>query len=190
MKIYLHFFGCQPIRKTMCFLSHSLLLLFALFPAHSVPASPQSEVSQVELISPFTEVKKGEQTPIGFFFHLKPGWHTYWSYEGEVGKPLKVSWSLPEGVTLSLLPWPLPDRHEDTVSENKKIYSFIYEKEVLIPFQLKIPENYKLPKVNITAHLEWLICKDVCLFRETSLSLELPIAKYSTRHFKRNSKTF
>ena len=178
MKTCLYFSGCLHIRKTVYFFP-LLIALFSLFSAHSTQDPSHSEVSQVELISPFQAAKKGQKIPIGFLFHLKPGWHTYWSYEGEVGKPLKVSWSLPEGVTLSSLPWPIPSRHEDKVSENKKIYSFIYEKEVLIPFQLKIPENYKSTTVHIKAHLEWLICKDVCLFRETSSSLEFPIAQNS-----------
>ena len=157
-----------------------LFFAFLLFvPIHSFPSLPDSEVSQVTLISPFETVKRGGEVPIGFLFHLAPEWHTYWSYEGEVGKPLKALWDLPEGVTVSSLPWPIPSRHESKVSENKTIYSFIYKKEVLIPFQLKIPESYKADTVTVKARLEWLICKDICLFREKSLSLNLPVRNSS-----------
>ena len=112
---------------------------------------------------------------MGFLFHLKPGWHTYWSYEGEVGKPLKVRWQLPEGSTLSPLPWPIPSRFENLIGENKKVYSFIYKEEVLIPFQLKIPGTYGKDNITLQAHLEWLLCKDVCLSQEKHLSLNLKV---------------
>lgn len=173
MKTHLIF----PYRFIGKALGSFVFLVVVLF---SLPGTPiispfNSPHSQVLLISPFKAVKKGEKIPLGFFFHLNPGWHTYWSYEGETGKPLKVTWEPPEGSKVTPLPWPVPHRYENLIGENKKAYSFIYEREVLIPFLLQIPENHEKNNITLKAHLEWLLCKDVCLSQEKNLSLSLKI---------------
>ena len=151
-----------------------IVVLFSL-PGFTIISPFNSPHSEVLLISPFKAVKKGEKIPLGFLFHLNPGWHTYWSYEGEIGKPLKVTWELPEESKVTPLPWPVPHRYENLIGENKKTYSFTYEKEVLIPFHLQIPESYEKNNITVKAHLEWLLCKDVCLSQEKILSLSLKI---------------
>lgn len=145
-------------------------------PSHSKNHSRlQKEAKEVALISPFQAITKDQRFSVGLLFRLQPEWHTYWSYEGEVGKPFKVKWSLPEGFTLFPQPWPVPERHEDRLDKNKKIYSFVYNKEVLIRFLLKAPDTIPSGPIVIKSHIEWLICKDVCLLRENTLSLSLQV---------------
>lgn len=164
-----------------------------------LPSNPiqDKEVSQVLLISPFQTVTPGQTISIGLLFRLQPGWHTYWSYAGETGKPLSVHFSFPNlppsefssPSLISPLPWPTPHRHKYQINANKAIYSFIYEKEVLIPFQLEIPDNLKKDKITIKAEVKWLACKDVCLSLQKQTTLSLPL-QYSSVTSKKAERLF
>ena len=157
--------------------------------------SPQDKtISQVFLISPFQSVTPGQTIPIGILFHLQHGWHTYWSYAGETGKSMSVHFRFPdlspaESPPIFSLHWPTPERHTYQMNADKAIYSFVYEEEVLIPYQLKIPDQIKQETIKIEAEVEWLACKDVCISFKKQVSLNLPI-QYSPVISKEKEQLF
>ncbi|NWF49826.1 MAG: hypothetical protein HXY49_04720, partial [Ignavibacteriaceae bacterium] len=99
---------------------------------------------------------------------LEEGWHLYWRNSGDTGIPTSIEFGLPEGITVSEIQWAVPK-----VFEYEGLASFGYDKQVLLLTELTIPENYQSNSVSVTAKLKSLICKDVCIPFNTTVSKEI-----------------
>ena len=130
---------------------------------------------QVEIVTPFSQVKKGESFPIALWIQLKPKWYTYWSYPGDFGKNLKADWNLPQYITVSPKSFPRPERYLYNIG-GKNYSSFIYKKEALIPFEIFINKNYLKSEASVSLQLEFFICKDICISKKETLNLNLKIS--------------
>ena len=64
---------------------------------------------------------------------MEEPWHTYWQHPGDVGLPSKVFWERPSGWSAGSLQFPAPH-----YIETAGLISYAYEKEVLLPFELKV----------------------------------------------------
>ena len=148
------------------------------------PNSQKTEVFQISLISPYSEVKKNSSFLIGIHIQLAQGWHSYWSFPGDFGQEPKIQFQNIEHVQIHPLPFPRPRRKSFLINE-KNSYSFIYENELLIPFEVIIQENFKDKNVSLSVDIEWSVCKDICLSKENSLQLALSLST----SFKENIKT-
>ena len=144
----------------------------------------EKEVFQIDLISPYTEVKKNSAFLAGIHIQLAPDWHSYWSFAGDFGQAPQAQFQKIKSVQIKPLPFPRPQRKSFLIN-NKKSYSFIYENELLIPFEVFIPDDYEGDRLNLSLDLEWAVCKDICLSKKNKLELELKISKT----FKENAKT-
>ncbi len=144
-----------------------------LAPAGRQPAD--LEPYQIQLLSPFSKVKKGEPFPIGIFIRLDPGWHSYWSYAGDFGRAPKIAFQAPEGLSISPRPFPRPERHAYSPMEGKTAssHSFIYKKEILFLFEAQIMDSYPRSQAEISLDMEWFVCSEVCIAKQSRLSLEL-----------------
>ena len=160
-----------------------------LKPALSFSPNPfsQKELSNqntAKLISSYSQIKKGHFFPVGLWIKIPPGWHSYWSFPGDFGQAPQIQWEPIDHVQIKPLPFPSPYRKE--ISINKKpAYSFIYESELLIPFQVFIEEGYNKDHLPLSLNLKWFICKELCLFKTASLQLNLKIGP----DFKTNQKS-
>lgn len=128
-----------------------------------------SQFSQIKLVSPQKSIShQTKKISIGLWITLNKGWHSYWKYPGESGKPLKVKWHLPEGSTLSDLQWPIPKRFDIGSLTN-----FVYKDHVLLISELSLPP--KKQNLKIAADVEWFICKEVCvpIHKKTKLNVNL-----------------
>ncbi len=159
------------------------VLSLLLFP-HSLLADKNPY--QIEIVTPFVQVEKGEPIPIALWIKLKSSWYTYWSYPGDFGKNLTVDWNLPQHIEVSPKPFPRPERYIYNIGE-KKYSSFIYKKEVLIPFEVFISQNYSKTEVPISLQVEFFICKDICVSKKETLNLNLKISNsFVTQDFYNN----
>src|ERR1700749_3652433 len=70
---------------------------------------------------------------VGLLFDLEPGWHVYWTNAGDSGEPPAVKWTLPEGVTVGPLQFPVPKR-----LPLGPLMDFGYETQVLFPAELHV----------------------------------------------------
>lgn len=113
-------------------------------------------------------LENSRSIPIGVLVELKNDWHLYWRNSGDSGIPTSVEFDLPEGISISEIKWPVPN-----VFEFDGLASFGYEKQVLLIAELTIPENFGLNSVSIIANLKSLICKDVCISFNTTVSEEI-----------------
>ena len=144
--------------------------------------------NQVNLIAPYTHVKPEESFPIGIRIQLQPGWHTYWKQAGSSGVPPKIQFDLPEGASLKHSPWPKPKRLPYKAGENT-LYSFIYEDEVLLPFEITVAQGYSNLELPLKLNIEWAVCKEVCSIKKETHHLTLAMDASFKPHSK-NQKLF
>ncbi len=136
-------------------------------------AEPKLSLVTAELIAEHASVQPGGRTRIGVHFDIEEGWHIYAEDPGDAGLPTKVAWSIPQGVTISPLRWPLPEKLVDPGD----IHTNGYMGSVVLLSTLKLTPSKLLPQaVPIGAHVEWLACKNICIPGKADLKLTLPVS--------------
>src|SRR5688500_11018956 len=77
---------------------------------------------QVSLVPGAPQAPAGGSIPIAFVMKPKPTWHGYWKNPGDAGADATIEWTLPAGVTIGELRYPVPERL--TISG---IMNYVYE---------------------------------------------------------------
>ena len=150
------------------------LLSLTLGFSGSLTADPQvSGPATVELISETTQVVPGQTFYLALNFELETHWHIYWKNPGASGLPVEIEWELPDGFTAGEIQWPAPER-----IELGGLISYGFEGVVTLIVPIQAPEMLEPGAVlPFRAEASWLICKEVCLPGDASLSLELTSGK-------------
>jgi thiol:disulfide interchange protein len=165
----------MPILRTIV----SLLCAALSLPAHAAAttsATPQAgpvraQHLTVELVSLQGSIAPGGNADAGLFFKLDPGWHVYWQNAGDSGEPPSIKWNLPAGITAGPMQFPAPKR-----LPLGPLMDFGYENEVLFPIELKAESNFAASgTANLSAHVNWLVCREVCIPGRADLALPLAI---------------
>lgn len=146
-------------------------LILSAFGFGSVSAKPQRvDAVEVELIAEQVVATPGQSLQAGLRIRHDPQWHTYWRNPGDSGLPTILDLTLPGAVTAGPIQWPAPQR-----LPVGPLLNFGYEGEIVLPFELKLPENFAASELKIAGHAQWLVCKDVCIPGEAKLQLTLPV---------------
>jgi thiol:disulfide interchange protein len=125
----------------------------------------------VELLPLEGSIQPGATAAVGLHFNLDKGWHVYWVNAGDSGEPPRIKWTLPEGITASAMQFPAPRR-----LPLGPLMDFGYEDEVLFPITLTADSSLKVPSTApLSAHVDWLVCREVCIPGKTDLALPLPV---------------
>lgn len=124
------------------------------------------------LVSATSSVTPGTTARLGLRIRMDRDWHTYWKNAGDSNAYGAIlEWNLPDGFSAGEFDWPFPER-----VPYPPLMSLAYEDEVLLPFDLQVPEDAEVGStIRLAADAEWLICKEICLVAEDSLFLELPV---------------
>jgi len=140
--------------------------LLAMDRAAALESAPVSSPrATVTLVSETDAVAPGMPFRLGLRIRLAPGWHTYWKNPGDAGAAPTLDLTLPPGATAGPIAWPTPRR----IAEGP-VMSYAYTGEVLLPVTVTPGEG----GAAITAHAEWLVCKDICIPEEGSFRIDLP----------------
>ncbi|MCI4664035.1 MAG: hypothetical protein MRY74_04870 [Neomegalonema sp.] len=132
----------------------------------------QSEYATVELGADVNKVAPGEKVRVVLRQTLSFGWHSYWVNPGDTGMPTSISWTAPEGVTVSPIAWPTPERQP-----LPPLMNFGYSGEVLLVSTVTTPADWPLGKpIPLSATAQWLVCKDACIVEKKTFTLLLPTA--------------
>ncbi len=149
-----------------------LLILFATMIASPLAAQSvsQQENTRVELVSEVQAPAPGQRFTIGFVMTPRPGWHSYWETPGDSGMPTSTKWTLPAGVTVSALRYPVP---ETFVVAGIMNHVYSHENVLLADVEVAAGQAETLP---LKVRLDWLICDDkICVPESATLALDLPI---------------
>jgi thiol:disulfide interchange protein len=151
-----------------------ILLLLVLTPwaAHAnTPETPETKV-QTRLIAGQSAVVPHQSMQVGIELNVPAGWHIYGPTSANIGLPTQVDWHLPAGYRMSDIAWP-----DEEKFKFQKISGRGYTGKVILPALLTPPDTAKAgDSAQVGAHVEWLVCKEVCIPENADLFLQLPVA--------------
>ncbi|WP_176591513.1 protein-disulfide reductase DsbD [Sphingobium sp. EM0848] len=153
-----------------------VLLMTVLLSFAPVVARAQGAFGQgaphiaAELTAETTMPQPGRDTTIAFSMRPEAGWHGYWENPGDAGLGMTVKWTLPDGVTIGALRYPVPETLLISGLMNH-VYEGPYGVLAKLTVAPDVPAGTKLP---IKVRADWLACTDkVCVPEGAELSLDL-----------------
>ena len=132
-----------------------------------VVSQPHIEVS---LISDLDAVTPGDVITVGLHLNPDPDWHVYWQNPGDSGMPPNIQWNLPEQVQPGPIFWPYPEK-----IPVEHLVNYGYHKDVVLPVEITIGEQFGQDSVALQANASWLVCQETCIPGKAQLSLSLPV---------------
>tara|TARA_B100001996_G_scaffold139510_1_gene106051 strand:- start:52 stop:795 length:744 start_codon:yes stop_codon:yes gene_type:complete len=125
-----------------------------------------SETSKLRLISPYSQ-NDSKNIVIGLEYQMEPGWKTYWKSPGDGGFAQTISWDNSTNVKNINILWPTPIEFEIL-----GLTSVGYQNDVIFPLEIELEDKFKNTFLNL--HVNFLICKEVCIPGDATLFLEIP----------------
>ena len=124
-----------------------------------------------ETIALGNESPNGETLLIGIQIAAEAGWHFYWAGIGTELLEPTISWDLPEGYTLEAVNHPKP-----SLFDYGGFIGYGYNGSKVFLYRLlrgnTAVEDYVLGDLlEVTASVDWVLCKDVCIFGSEKVSL-------------------
>lgn len=123
----------------------------------------------VSLVPEFQGAVPGAPLHLAVRFQLEPGWHIYWENPGQAGIATSVKWSVPPGIGIGPLDWPVPE-----LLPIAGIVTHVHHGDVVLVTRLSLPSQPLPGRVRIRAAIRYGVCRDLCLPGSAELSLELP----------------
>ena len=109
---------------------------------------------------------------VGIRLQMQDGWHTYWENPGDSGSPFEATWMTDAGVIIENVSWPTPQ-----TIPYPPLMTFGYEGDVVFPFQVFRSLDTKLTEISLD--FDFLICADICIPEQATLTLDLTSASSS-----------
>ncbi len=110
----------------------------------------------------------GQQTQtLGLEFRMAPRWHIYWRSPGDAGYPPRLDWAGSSNLARAEIAWPAPERFSVSGLETMG-----YSDAVVLPIAARIVDPGK--PLDLTLHLDYLTCSEICVPYRTVLRLTLP----------------
>ena len=125
------------------------------------------------LVSELDGVPAGETFWVALRQEIRDGWHTYWLNPGDSGEPTTIDWQLPPGFVAGDIVWPAPER-----IPLADLVNFGYSGDLFLLVPITAPADLKPgDTIDLTANARWLVCKDICIPEEATLTLSLDVAE-------------
>lgn len=143
-----------------------------------IPGVPETgnDYATVRIISECQTLQPNRINWIALDFGIAPQWHLYWKFAGDTGIPPAWRWEVPEGVTVGSPVWPVPKTYSSTPGS----LDYIFETRLILMFPVSITAEAAKAAADagtptrLVAHVDWLVCKTVCLPGQATVSIELP----------------
>jgi hypothetical protein len=138
------------------------------------PPGPPTEPSHAtaRLVCETSGVEPGGLATLAVAFQVDPGWHLYANFRNDSGFPISVDLRGPDGYAFGPLQSPAPHRE---VSPGA-ILDHIYEKEVLLLFPVRVPEDARPgTTARFAGTVGWLVCGTGCIPGSQAVELALQI---------------
>ena len=159
----------------LSFLALLMLSVSAVAQIHEVgtgvPGPIQAPHLTAALIAYSGTISPGGTSHVALSLTLVPGWHVYWVYAGDSGEAPSVAWSAPQGIVLGPMQYPAPSR-----LPLGPLMDYGYEGTAIFPFRLTASQQLSLGTTSLKAHVQWLVCREICLPGKAFLGLNLKVA--------------
>lgn len=143
-------------------------------------ASPQNQAVpdpvKARLLSQYSTVTAGQEFLVGVEFSVQDGFHTYWHNPGDSGAPTRFEWKTPDGVAVTFLELPTPERIE---YGNTVIFG--YEGKVLFLFKVQVDPGFDKPEMDLALSINGVVCREVCLPFFADLGENIKIGEKSVK---------
>ena len=144
--------------------------------AQSAARPPEEAHVRAVLVANTKSIIAGKPFRLGVQLIMNPGWHTYYREPGDAGMATKIIWQLPPGFKSESLLWEKPNKFSDA-----GINTYGYEDKTLIVAKINPPGKLPIGKrLNFSAQVEWLSCKDLCVPGHAKIQLSLNVADAKT----------
>jgi thiol:disulfide interchange protein len=134
------------------------------------PGPVKAQHLSAELISDSGTIAPGGKGRVALALTLEPGWHVYWVYAGDSGEPPSVKWSVPWGFSVGSMQYPAASR-----LPLGPLMDYGYKGTAVFPFDLSTSPQTPLGKADLKAHVQWLVCREVCLPGKAYLGLDFNV---------------
>jgi thiol:disulfide interchange protein/DsbC/DsbD-like thiol-disulfide interchange protein len=125
---------------------------------------------QARLVFDRSDLSAGGPLTAAIVLQMDDHWHTYWEFSGDAGLPTKLEWQLPQGIEAGPLQWAGPTRY----TESGDLTVFGYADKVVLLTPLTVAGDAALsPDDDLTVQVSWLVCADICIPGDTTLSVRL-----------------
>jgi thiol:disulfide interchange protein DsbD len=159
-----------------------LLSLLPLAPGFLQGSARAQELSdrqpvRASLLADVEPAAAGEEFQIGVLLEMAPGWHVYWTYPGNTGKPTSVAFRADERLVKVLEPrFPAPRVYPGQTIEE---LSFGYHDTLLVAADAFVHEPPEGGSLELQAEVTWLACKQACVTGRATPRLKLAVAEVS-----------
>lgn len=154
------------MRFFYCFLIAVLLPLSAL-------AQDQKPNVTLDIFADKTAIVPGEPVTLAIRQTIRDNWHTYWLNAGDSGEGMTVTWKdIPDNFTIGEMQHPAPER-----IFYDPLMNYGYYGQPVFLFDVTVPETFDKGEATFTADAMWLVCDEICIPEETTVSLTLPVAE-------------
>ncbi|AHE55761.1 hypothetical protein NX02_20600 [Sphingomonas sanxanigenens DSM 19645 = NX02] len=149
-----------------------LAMLFAPLAQAQLPAPGGQPNIRAALVAESDRPAAGGVVALAFEMKPAPGWHGYWANPGDAGLGMRLKWTLPPGVTVSPLRYPVPQRLIVAGLMNY-VYEADYAQLVTLDVPVGLAPGTSLP---IRVQADWLACTDeICVPERAELALDLVV---------------
>ena len=93
--------------------------------------------------------------------------HHYLKNTGDYGEGASIKWELPKGFKSSPILWPGPEK----IPFNP-LMTYGYENKAILLTEIQSPKEFS-ESIKITANVNWLTCKEICIPQEGQVDLTL-----------------
>lgn len=138
----------------------------------------ESSPLKASLTPNHSTIAPGQDFEILLEIDLKEGWHAYWKNPGDSGMAPNIEWSLPEGIEITHIDWPTPEKFE--MGE-----AVTYGYSGKAPFLIRAHASQKIEGNNleISGELQWIVCSnETCLPGVTPVATEIKVGKNPEAH--------
>lgn len=152
----------------------SIALLIALLSSVSV-AQGQAARERHVAMRMFAESDRpaaGSSVALALISVPQPGWHGYWQNPGAVGTEPTLDWSLPAGVRVGPLRYPVPER-----LMLSGIMNYVYERPWTLLADIRIPGGLAAgTRLPIRLTIGYLVCTtEICVPERATLQTEMVV---------------
>ncbi|MBL0966033.1 MAG: thioredoxin family protein, partial [Blastomonas sp.] len=130
--------------------------------------------SAAALVAESAAPAPGSTVDLAFAMTPKAGWHGYWENPGDAGLGMTLEWSLPRGVTVGPLRYPVPQTLIIAGLMNH-VYEGPYAPLVALRLDPALAPGTVLP---IRVKADWLACTDeICVPESATLTTRLTVGQ-------------
>lgn len=99
-------------------------------------------------------------------------WHGYWINPGDAGAPADIGWTLPAGVTIGAMRYPVPQR---LIVQG--LMNYVYERPYALLMTLTVPKGLQPgTPLHISGKARWLACSPtVCVPEQGPVAIDLVV---------------